>query len=423
MVLGLCHPKADFVIQNVSINPTRNGVIKILQAMGGRLSLNNIRNQAGEPVADIRIQTSNLQGIEIPPDLIPSAIDEFPILFVAAALANGQTKLTGAEELRHKESDRITVMLDGLTTLGIDCEELPDGAIINGGQLQSGLVDGQGDHRCAMSFLLAGTLSQGQDIAVKGCHNIGTSFPEFFAAVEFLGIAVEKPVPVITVDGPSGVGKGTTSALIAEQLGWHLLDSGAIYRSLALKVMKEQVDAADEPRLIVLAQQLDLVFALPDENDAGKIQIKLDGEVVNDQLRSEACGEMASKVAPIAAVRRALMKRQKAFQQAPGLVADGRDMGTVVFKSAPLKVFLSANAHERAKRRYKQLQQQGVNVKIRALLEDIEARDYRDSTRKVAPLVPAADAFVIDTSNLSIDEVLAQVMHLVEQNLIIDSGK
>ena len=145
--------------------------------------------------------------------------------------------------------------------------------------------------------------------------------------------------------------------------------------------------------------------------------------MVNDQLRSEQCGDVASKVAPIAAVRAALLHRQKAFQQPPGLVADGRDMGTVVFKSAPIKVFLTANAQERAKRRHKQLQGQGVDVKIRALLADIEARDLRDSTRKVAPLVPAKDAFVIDTSDLSIEEVLLQVMNLVEQNLMIDSEK
>ena len=428
MVLGLCHSQADFVIQNVSINPTRDGVIKILQAMGGQLSLNNIRSQAGESVADIRVQSSQLYGIEIPLDLIPSAIDEFPIIFVAAAMAKGQTTLTGAEELRHKESDRIAVMIDGLTTLGIDCEELSDGAIINGGQFQSGFVDGHGDHRCAMSFLLAGTLSHGQDIAVKGCHNIGTSFPEFFDLVESLGIPIETPVPVITIDGPSGVGKGTTSALIAEQMGWHLLDSGAIYRSLALKAMKMEVKASDEEQLVTLARQLDLAFAIDEEggnegNNPTQIQIKLDGETVNDELRSEACGVMASKIAPIAAVRQALMRRQKAFQQVPGLVADGRDMGTVVFKSAPLKVFLSANAKERAKRRHKQLHRKGVDVKIRALLEDIEARDLRDSTRKVAPLVPAKDAYVIDTSDLSIEEVLLQVMKLVEQNLVINSKK
>jgi 3-phosphoshikimate 1-carboxyvinyltransferase/cytidylate kinase len=361
MVLGLCHPNADFIISNVNINPTRDGVIKILQQMGGKLTLLNQRDQAGEPVADVRVQSSELKGIEFPQDLIPSAIDEFPVL-------------------------------------------------------SSGLVDGHGDHRCAMSFLLAGVLSQGEEIAVKGCHNIGTSFPEFFDLVKSLGIDVNQPVPVIAVDGPSGVGKGTISALLARELGWHLLDSGAIYRSLALKAMKEGVLATDEPRLIGLAQNLNLQFSV----DNGKaIQILLDGEVVNEDLRSESCGEMASKIAPIPAVRAALMQRQKDFKQAPGLVADGRDMGTVVFKTAPLKVFLTASAEERAKRRYKQLKEQGVDVKIRDLLEDIEARDFRDSSRKVAPLVPAEDAHIIDTSDLSIDEVLAHVINLVEQYIKI----
>ncbi len=414
MVLGLCHPNADFVIENVSINPTRDGVIKILQAMGGQLELQHIRSQAGEATADIRVKSSQLQGIEIPADLIPSAIDEFPILFVAASLANGQTKLTGAEELRHKESDRIAVMLNGLRLLGIDCQELPDGAIIQGGRLGSGLVDGHGDHRCAMSFLLAGCLSQGQDIAVRGCHNIGTSFPEFFQLAESLGITISQPVPVITIDGPSGVGKGTTSAQLAEQLHWHLLDSGAIYRALALQAMKTGIKASDESALTAAAEALDLRFNV---NAAGDTEIWLNGEQVNEELRTEACGIMASQVAPIASVRSALMKRQKAFQQAPGLVADGRDMGTVVFKSAQLKVFLTADAEERAKRRHKQLKNKGVDVKIRDLLEDIEARDLRDSTRKVAPLVPAADAFVIDTSDLSIEQVLEQVMDLAKQHI------
>ncbi|WP_281275188.1 (d)CMP kinase [Marinicella litoralis] len=225
---------------------------------------------------------------------------------------------------------------------------------------------------------------------------------------------VNQPIPVITIDGPSGVGKGTTCALVAEQLGWHLLDSGSIYRALALKVMKASIDTKDEALLIETAKSLQLSFTVADD---GTTQIKLDGEVVNEQLRSEACGDMASKIAPIPAIRQALFIRQKAFQRHPGLVADGRDMGTVVFKSAPLKVFLTANAEERAKRRHKQLKLKGVDVKIRALLEDIEARDFRDSTRKVAPLVPAADAHVIDTSDLSIKQVLAQIMNLVEQNV------
>ncbi|MCX7554142.1 (d)CMP kinase [Marinicella sp. S1101] len=229
-------------------------------------------------------------------------------------------------------------------------------------------------------------------------------------------MAVKQPVPVITVDGPSGVGKGTISALLAKELDWHLLDSGAIYRSLALKAMKSTVKATDEERLIELAEHLDLTFSVDGKTGTNII---LDGTPVNAELRSEACGEMASKVAPIPAVRAALMQRQKDFQQTPGLIADGRDMGTVVFKSAPLKVFLTANPKERAKRRHKQLQEQGVDVKIRDLLEDIEARDYRDSSRKVAPLVPASDAHVIDTSELSIDEVFAKIIGLIEQHIKI----
>ncbi|WP_232781889.1 (d)CMP kinase [Marinicella sediminis] len=223
----------------------------------------------------------------------------------------------------------------------------------------------------------------------------------------------QQPVPVVTIDGPSGVGKGTTSALLAARLGWHLLDSGAIYRSLALKVMNDDLDPANEAQLAEAAKALRLSF----QADGQHARILLDGQQVNDQLRSEACGDMASQVAPIAAVRQALLQRQKAFQQPPGLVADGRDMGTVVFKSAPLKVFLTANAEERAKRRHKQLKEKGVDVKIRDLLRDIEARDHRDSTRKVAPLVPAMDAHVIDTSDLSIEEVLAQIMNLVGQHV------
>ncbi|MFC3195630.1 3-phosphoshikimate 1-carboxyvinyltransferase [Marinicella sediminis] len=413
MVLGLCHPDADLLLENVNINPTRDGVIKILQAMGGRLSLENPRTEAGEAVADVRIQSSQLRGIDIPEALIPSAIDEFPVLFIAAALANGTTRLTGAEELRHKESDRITVMIKGLQLLGVDCKELPDGAEITGGPLHSGMVDGHGDHRCAMSFLLAGALRPEVDTVVRGCHNIDTSFPEFFTLVEQLGMRHQQPVPVVTIDGPSGVGKGTTSALLAARLGWHLLDSGAIYRSLALKVMNDDLDPANEAQLAEAAKALRLSF----QADGQHARILLDGQQVNDQLRSEACGDMASQVAPIAAVRQALLQRQKAFQQPPGLVADGRDMGTVVFKSAPLKVFLTANAEERAKRRHKQLKEKGVDVKIRDLLRDIEARDHRDSTRKVAPLVPAMDAHVIDTSDLSIEEVLAQIMNLVGQHV------
>ncbi len=178
MVLGLCHHNADFVIQNVSINPTRDGVIKILKAMGARMSLTNTQDQAGELVADISSQSSQLVGIDVPHDLIPSAIDEFPVFFVAAACAQGETVITGAEELRHKESDRIAVMATGLQQLGIQFEELEDGAKIVGGQLTQGAVECHHDHRIAMSFAVAGLVSSGE-VVIKDAATVATSFPNF----------------------------------------------------------------------------------------------------------------------------------------------------------------------------------------------------------------------------------------------------
>jgi 3-phosphoshikimate 1-carboxyvinyltransferase len=418
MVLGLLHPQADFIIENVSINPTRAAIITILKQMGGDITAFNESEQGGEPVACLRIKSSPLKGIKIPENLVPSAIDEFPIIFIAAALAQGTTELSGAQELRHKESDRIQVMCDGLKLLGIDCQEKPDGAIIHGGELTSGVVDGQGDHRCAMSFLMASALTD-QAISVRGCHHINTSFPNFFQVLSNLGVTTERPLPVITVDGPSGVGKGTLCSQLARSLGWHLLDSGAIYRALALQIINDDLVLAGEDEWVEAATQLDLRFEVDDD---GNTQVYLAGEHVTARLRSEQCAKMASQVAPVAEVRTALLHRQQAFLKPPGLVADGRDMGTVVFKNAPLKLFLTASASIRAERRHKQLQSAGVDVKIRDLLKDIEARDERDSNRSVAPLVPAVDAIVIDTGGLSIQKVHEQAMQLVNQRLAIDVG-
>ena len=415
MVLGLLHPQADFVINNVSINPTRAAVINILQQMGGDIEIFNEDEQGGEPVACLRIKSSRLKGIDIPKNLIPSAIDEFPVLFVAAALAEGTTQLSDATELRHKESDRIRVMCDGLKQLGIDCQEKPDGIIIHGGELTAGIVDGEGDHRCAMSFLVASALTD-KAISVRGCHNINTSFPNFFQVLSDLGVSTQRPLPVIAVDGPSGVGKGTLCSQLAQSLDWHLLDSGAIYRALALQVIHDDLVDADEDEWVKAATQLDLRFEI---DDAGHTQIYLAGDNVTARLRSEQCAKVASQVAPVAAVRTALLHRQQAFLKAPGLVADGRDMGTVVFKQAPLKLFLTASAAIRAERRHKQLQSAGVDVKIRDLLKDIEARDERDSSRSVAPLVPAADAVVIDTGDLSIRDVYELALRLVNERLSV----
>ncbi len=218
--------------------------------------------------------------------------------------------------------------------------------------------------------------------------------------------------PVITVDGPSGSGKGTISRLLARELGWHWLDSGALYRLLALAAQRHGVSLDDAAALADLARHLDVRFV---DDDGGEPRVLLEGEDVTRDLRTEQTGAAASRVAALPAVREALLDRQRAFRRPPGLVADGRDMGTVVFPDAELKIFLTASAEERARRRHKQLKEQGFEASMDALFRDILARDERDARRAVSPLRPAADAVVIDASDLSIDEVMARVRALVRE--------
>ena len=214
-------------------------------------------------------------------------------------------------------------------------------------------------------------------------------------------------VPVITVDGPSGSGKGTICQLLARELGWQLLDSGALYRLVGLAARHHGVELDDQEALVVLAAHLDVQFVAREDDT---VQIILEGEEVTDAIRTEAVGKDASIVAALPEVRDALLGRQRAFAELPGLIADGRDMGTVVFPEASLKVYLDASAEERAVRRYNQLINKGLGASLQAILEDIQARDDRDMNRSVAPLKPAADAVILDTTKMSIDEVLAAVM-------------
>lgn len=217
--------------------------------------------------------------------------------------------------------------------------------------------------------------------------------------------------PVITVDGPSGAGKGTLCKAIAESLGWRLLDSGAIYRVLAMAALHHQVDITSEEALVPLAAHLDVCFFAQD----GKLLVVLEGEDVSNEIRTETVGNTASRAAKLPRVREALLRRQRAFREEPGLVADGRDMGTVVFPDAPVKIFLDANAEERAQRRRLQLQERGFNVNFECLLAEIRERDDRDRNRVIAPLVPASDAFVLDSTSLSIGEVIQQALGYVQK--------
>ncbi len=217
-----------------------------------------------------------------------------------------------------------------------------------------------------------------------------------------------KPVPVITIDGPSGSGKGTVAALLAGKLGWNFLDSGALYRLLAFAARNHGVDLTNEEALKVLAEHLDVQFGAA--RDGHGMVIILEGEDVTEAIRNETVGAGASQVAALPVVRTALLQRQKAFREAPGLVADGRDMGTVVFPDAPLKIFLTASAEERARRRYLQLKARGDDVNLTSLLEEIRERDERDTQRAVAPLKPAEDAIQLDSTTLSIEEVLQRIL-------------
>ncbi|KTF14454.1 (d)CMP kinase [Pseudoalteromonas sp. 10-33] len=226
-------------------------------------------------------------------------------------------------------------------------------------------------------------------------------------------------MPVITVDGPSGSGKGTVCRLLADKLGWDVLDSGAIYRVLSLAALHHQIALDNEEALVPLAANLDVQFLVDSQTNAGKVI--LEGEDVTTTIRNEEVGAAASKVAALPRVREALLRRQRAFRTENGLIADGRDMGTVVFPDAPLKIYLTASAQERARRRFVELNERGLDVTLSGLLEDIQARDDRDMNRAVAPLVPAEDAIELDTSELNAQQVFDKVMTLLD--VAISEGK
>lgn len=215
-------------------------------------------------------------------------------------------------------------------------------------------------------------------------------------------------IPVLTIDGPSGAGKGTVSRAVAKKLGWNYLDSGSIYRSLAIALQKQNINLANEFDIVKVAQSMAIEFACGE-----KLLIKLNGANITDQLALESTGNIASIIAAFPEVRRVLVQKQKDFKQMPGLVADGRDMGTVIFPEAEIKVFLTASAAERAGRRYKQLIEKGIDANLYIIINEIEERDRRDMERKTAPLVMASDAFYIDSSEMTINSVIEEVLNLI----------
>jgi len=319
---------------------------------------------------------------------------------VAALFADGTTTLRNIASWRVKETDRIAAMATELRKVGATVEEgadyiritPPQSSILN----PAAGIDTYDDHRMAMCFSLAALGGSGIRINAPIC--VAKTFPDYFERF----VAVTRAVPVIAIDGPSASGKGTVAMLVAQELGFNYLDSGALYRVLALAAQRHGVALNDEVGLAKLAGFMAVRFEGAD--------IWLEGEKVGDEVRGEQCAAGASQVAALPAVRMALLARQRTFRRAPGLVTDGRDMGSVVFPDAALKVFLTASPEVRAERRYKQLMEKGMSANIATLLQEIRARDERDSRRSVAPLQQATDASLLDTTELDIDQAVQAVL-------------
>lgn len=362
-----------------------------LKKMGGQITMGPNWMEATGPAH------GKLEAIDLDCNHIPDAA---MTLAVAALFADGTTTLRNIASWRVKETDRIAAMATELRKVGATVEEgadyiritLPRSSILNP---QSG-IDTYDDHRMAMCFSLAAFGGAGIRINDPKC--VAKTFPEYFA--EFA--KVTQAVPVIAIDGPSASGKGTVAQRVADALGMHYLDSGALYRLLGLAAQRHGVALDDEAGLAALAGKVDIRFE--------KGETWLDGALVGDELRTEEAGAAASKVAALPLVRAALLDKQRAFRQAPGLVADGRDMASVVFPDAALKIFLTASAEARAERRYKQLKEKGMDASMRALLQDIQARDERDTQRSVAPLQQAQGASLLDTTPLNIEQAVAEVL-------------
>lgn len=348
-----------------------------------------------------------LKAIDIDANHIPDAA---MTLAVMALYADGPSTLRNIASWRVKETDRIDAMANELKKLGATVEAGPDFIRVHPlaqGDWQPASIRTYDDHRVAMCFSLAAFNAAGVPVRILEPHCVAKTFPDYFETLFSVAEAAE--VPVICIDGPTASGKGTLAAEVARLLGYHYLDSGSLYRVTGLAARRAglNADAQHETQIAALAAALPLQFT------EGKVLLA--GEDVSDEIRTEAAGMDASRVSTLPAVREALLALQQRFRQLPGLVADGRDMGTVIFPDATLKVYLTASAVQRAERRHKQLISKGISTTLDSLRSDLEARDARDSSRSVAPLKPAQDARHLDNSQLSIEQSIDQVLDWWQQ--------
>ena len=383
--------------------------VEAAQAMGADI-------QAGPGWLSVRRGAWPLRAIELNCNHIPDAA---MTLAVMALYAHGTTRLSDIGSWRVKETDRIAAMATELRKVGAQVEEGPDWIAVTPparDAWQRASVHTYDDHRMAMCLSLAAfnPLAGAQPpvgVRIEDPRCVGKTFPDYFEALFGLSQARTQDIPVVTIDGPSSSGKGTLAARVAAALGWHYLDSGVLYRAVGLAAQARGLLPADaeqpfsedaQAQVAAVAAALDIRF----EGD----RVWIDGQDQTEAVRHETAGALASRVSALPAVRTALHQRQLDFRAVPGLVADGRDMGTVVFPDAALKVFLTADAATRAQRRHKQLISNGISANIDSLRRDLEARDLRDRSRAVAPLKPAEDAVMFDNSSTSIEESVHQVL-------------
>ena len=367
------------------------------QAMGAHII-------SGANWLDVRRGTWPLKALDLDCNHIPDAA---MTLAVMALYADGPTTLRNIGSWRVKETDRIAAMATECRKLGATVEEGQDWLRVHplpAGQWRAASLHTYDDHRVAMCFSLAAFNPDAVPVRIEDPACVAKTFPDYFETL--FSVTTPRPgrVPVLCIDGPTASGKGTLASRVAQTLGYHYLDSGALYRLTGLAAVRAglELDNAHETPIADLARTLPVRF----EGE----QIWLDQVDVSEAIRTEEAGMNASKVSALPAVRAALVELQHSFCRLPGLVADGRDMGTVIFPLAPLKVFLTAGAAERAERRHKQLISKGFSVKLEDLRDDLEARDARDRNRSVAPLVPAQDALMLDNSSLSIEASVEQVL-------------
>jgi 3-phosphoshikimate 1-carboxyvinyltransferase len=343
-----------------------------------------------------------LKAIDLDCNHIPDAA---MTLAVMGLFANGPTTLRNIASWRVKETDRIAAMAIECAKLGATVTEGPDWLRIEPPQQwRAASIHTYDDHRVAMCFSLAAFNRDGMPVRIEDPKCVAKTFPDYFEALFGVVTPRNGQVPVICVDGPTASGKGTLAASVAQRLGYHYLDSGALYRVTALAALQAglALDATHEAAIAELATRLPVRFT--------GSHVLLAGQDVTDVIRTEEAGMNASRVSALPAVRAALVALQHSFRLLPGLVADGRDMGTVIFPAAPLKVYLTASATRRAERRHKQLISKGFSTTLDSLRQDLEARDARDSSRSVAPLKPAADALLLDNSDQTIEESVGQVL-------------